>query len=73
MTYILISKTYGDDLIHPRKIVVAASDDRSKLEAMLVSRKAERDAYLAKYGDQIPDWAQCNLVEKEYIDEVPSV
>jgi hypothetical protein len=71
MPFVLISQTQGDELIQSKRMNVATSEDRDKLEALIEKRAIERNAYLEKYGDQIPVWA--DVIEREFIEEVPAV
>ena len=73
MSYLLISKTFGDDLIDSKKKVIASSEKYETLARLLEERKTEREDWLAKWGEQLPWWAHCSLIEKEFIEEVPSI
>ncbi len=69
--FVLIGTTRGDELIHSRQVVIAASVHKDRLTALSEARAKERQAYLANH--EVPWWSEEAIYEKEEIQEVESV
>lgn len=71
MAFILVSETRGDELIHPVKTMIAASDDRLALEHLLLSRETDREQWLK--DNPLPDYVLGSVIDREWIEEILSV
>lgn len=70
-SYVLVGTTRGDDLIPPRRVNIAVSDDIMEILILRLKRRQERKEWLQTHD--IPWFNQESVFVSEEIEEVLEV
>jgi len=71
MSFILIARSTGDELIPPKDTIIATSYSKKRLERLRDDRLKERTEWLATH--KLPWWAEECVIAEDRIEEVKDV